>query len=107
MLFRSVHDVYDTDPQEELVRVLLEERITHVEASAFVRVTPAFIRYVGVGLQRSTDGRVDRRTHLLAKVSRPEVAREFLAPVPPEIIEDLLACGQLTVEQADLFPCRR
>ena len=34
--------------------------------------------------------------HLFAKISRPEVARRFLAPAPPEMLDALVAAGQLT-----------
>ena len=98
-----VHDVYDDTPQAELVSLLVEQGVTHVEASAFVRVTPALVRYVGAGLARAADGGVERRTHLLAKVSRPEVAREFLASAPSEIVAGLVRDGLLTAEQAELL----
>jgi trans-AT polyketide synthase/acyltransferase/oxidoreductase domain-containing protein len=39
---------------------------------------------------------------VIAKVSRPEVAQEFLSPAPERIVRRLLEAGRLTPEQAEL-----
>ncbi|MGQ4426350.1 PfaD family polyunsaturated fatty acid/polyketide biosynthesis protein, partial [Streptomyces violaceoruber] len=51
---------------------------------------------------RGADGGVVRRTRLLAKLSRPEVAERFLSPAPPALLDLLVARGSLTREEAAL-----
>ncbi|WP_405362773.1 PfaD family polyunsaturated fatty acid/polyketide biosynthesis protein [Kitasatospora sp. NBC_00085] len=92
------------DPARETanVELLIGEGVRFVEASAFVKVTPALVRYHLSGLRRAPDGTVVRGNRILAKVSRPEVAREFMRPAPAEIVAGLLAEGRVTPEQAEL-----
>lgn len=45
-------------------------------------ITPAVVRYAAKGLRLRNDGAVERRNCVLAKISRPEVAKRFLEPPP-------------------------
>ena len=42
-----------------------------------VALTPAVVRYSAAGLRQTTDGRIERTTHLFAKVSRTELTEMF------------------------------
>jgi len=84
------------------VELFLNEGVCHVEAAAYVALTPAIVRYRLSGLEAAKDGTVTRRNRLMAKVSRPEVAERFLSPAPEEIIGELLAAGTITEKQAEL-----
>ncbi|MFJ8229747.1 PfaD family polyunsaturated fatty acid/polyketide biosynthesis protein [Streptomyces sp. NPDC094448] len=92
------------DPARETAAVdrLLAHGVRVVEASAFVKVTPALVRFHLQGLRAGRDGGVVRDTRILAKVSRPEVAREFLRPAPSGTVARLVAEGLATAEQAAL-----
>jgi PfaD family protein len=81
---------------------LIRANVRCVEASAYLRLTPAVVRYACAGLTRAADGAVQRRNRLIAKVSRKEVARQFLQPAPKAILDALLADGQLSAPEADL-----
>lgn len=97
-----VHDALTPAVEEALVDVCLAKRVRRISASAFIKVTPALARYRVSGLRRAPDGGTDIGHRILAKVSRPEVAAEFLAPPPPELVADLLRRGAVTAEQAEL-----
>ena len=84
------------------VDLYLKHGIRLVEAAAFTRITPGLVRYRLKGLVRSGGGTIETPHHLLAKVSRPEVAAAFMQPAPEMIVRDLLASGQLTAAEADL-----
>lgn len=84
-----------------VVDLCLEHGVRRVEASAFVRMTPDLVRYRLLGLERDGAG-VAARNRIMAKLSRPEVARDFLAPPPAEVVQALLRSGQVTPEQAEL-----
>lgn len=92
------------DPAQELAAVerLLAWDVRIVEASAFVRVTPALVLFHLRGLRAGQDGRPVRGNRIVAKVSRSEVAAEFLRPAPDQIVARLVADGLATAEQAEL-----
>lgn len=92
------------DLERACVDLFLRYGVPRVEASAFTQVTPDLVRYRLTGLTRGRDGRPQPRHHVLAKVSRPEVARAFLSPPPAAMVGRLLACGEITREAADLAP---
>ncbi|MFE3636182.1 ACP S-malonyltransferase [Streptomyces sp. NPDC059168] len=77
-------------PQEEsaLVDLLLRHGIDLVEASGFPLITPALVRF------RLKGGRI------IAKVSRTDVAAEFLAPPPERLVARLVESGEVTAEEA-------
>ncbi|MFJ8472831.1 ACP S-malonyltransferase [Kitasatospora sp. NPDC094011] len=77
-------------PQEEsaLVDVLLRHGVDLVEASGFPLITPALVRF------RLKGGRI------VAKVSRTDVAAEFLAPPPERLVARLLEAGEVTGAEA-------
>jgi trans-AT polyketide synthase/acyltransferase/oxidoreductase domain-containing protein len=87
--------------EEELADLLMSLGVTTIEASAFMQVTPALVRYRAKGLVK--DGsRIRGRHRIIAKVSRPDVAEQFLLPPPETILVKLLAGGALTPDEAEL-----
>lgn len=97
-----VHDPILPDNEQRLVETLLATGVTVIEASAFITVTPALVRYRLAGLTRAADGSTVAGNRIIAKLSRPEVAEGFLTPAPPHIVDALLASGAVTREQAGL-----
>lgn len=91
-------------PQLEMatVALFLEKGVTRVSASAFMRLTPAALRFAATGLHRRNDGTIGRRHHLFAKISRPEVAEQFMRPAPKKLLDPLVAKGHITSEEARL-----
>ncbi|WP_346900173.1 ACP S-malonyltransferase [uncultured Roseibium sp.] len=88
--------------EDDLTDVLLEEGVTAVEASAFMEVTPALVRYRAKGLQRE-GGKVRAANRVIAKVSRPDVAAQFLSAAPEPVIAKLLQTRRITEDEADLL----
>ncbi|HMM33909.1 MAG TPA: PfaD family polyunsaturated fatty acid/polyketide biosynthesis protein [Thermoanaerobaculia bacterium] len=88
--------------EEAVADLYLRRGVTKVEASAYMALTPAVVRYAATGLTTDPDGKVRRKNHLFAKISREEVAIRFLAPPPAEILRRLVERGQLTAEEARL-----
>ncbi len=99
-----IHSPGEPDLEEALVDLLLARRVRLVEASAFLDLTPALVRYRLQGLSAGPDGGVVAPNRVVAKVSRVEVATKFLSPAPERIVRDLLAAGRITVEEARLAP---
>ena len=84
------------------VALYLELGVRAIEASAFMQVTPALVHYRLAGLAQGADGAVVSGNKILAKLSRPEVARDFMQPAPERIVARLVEEGAVTPEQARL-----
>ena len=89
--------------EDQLVDLLLIHGVRTIEASAFVEVTPALVRYRAKGLLRRADGSITVRNRIIAKVSRPDVGAQFFAPAPQRLVDKLLASGGLNEEEAALL----
>jgi trans-AT polyketide synthase/acyltransferase/oxidoreductase domain-containing protein len=89
--------------EDELTDLLLVHGVRTIEASAFMEVTPALVRYRARGLQREAGGRVLARNRIIAKVSRPDVAAQFFAPAPPRLVARLLEAGAITADEAAML----
>ncbi|MEU9123596.1 ACP S-malonyltransferase [Streptomyces sp. NPDC048506] len=94
------HD--DPAAERALVELLMRHRVPVVEASAFMRMTPALVLYRARGLRRGADGETVCDHRVVAKVSRPEVAQAFLSPAPESVLEGLRRENALTEEQVEL-----
>lgn len=97
-----IHSPNEPDLEDTTVELYLRHRVRWVSASAFMRLTPALVRFTASGLYRDLRGRVRRHNWLMAKVSRPEIARLFMSPAPRELLQALVGAGRLTSEQAEL-----
>ncbi|WP_431997653.1 PfaD family polyunsaturated fatty acid/polyketide biosynthesis protein [Streptomyces fungicidicus] len=84
------------------VEMLLAQGVSVIEASAFIKVTEALVLFHLSGLRAGPGGAIERGTRIVAKVSRPEVAREFMRPAPVDVVERLVAEGRVTRRQAAL-----
>ena len=83
--------------------LFIRRGVRRVSASAFMGLTPAIVRYAASGLSVDPgSGATVRHHHLFAKISRPEVARNFLLPAPAEMLDSLVAQGLLSSSQAAL-----
>ena len=80
----------------------IQRGVKRVSAAAYMALTPAIVRFAISGIREDSEGRIHRERFVFAKISRPEVARRFLEPAPQNILDGLVATGQLTAEEARL-----
>ena len=97
-----IHSPQDPELESRVVSLLLDHHVSRVEASAFMSLTPAVVRYAFRGVTRGADGQIHRPNHLFAKISRPEVAHHFMSPPPQSMLDALVQAGELTGEEATL-----
>jgi PfaD family protein len=97
-----LHSPNEPAIEQTVVDLCLAHRARCLEASAFLGLTPALVRYRAAGLVRDGAGRVSATNRVIAKISRPEVARHFLLPAPGSMLADLVAAGAISSEQAEL-----
>ncbi|MBO0856871.1 MAG: ACP S-malonyltransferase [Chloracidobacterium sp.] len=88
--------------EDSIVDLLLEQAVRNVEASAYIQITPALVRYRLQGLTAGPTGLVIAQNRILARVSRLELAEAFLSPAPERIVRKLLSENKVTQKQADL-----
>jgi len=96
-----IHSPNEPELEQQLVDLYLERGVTLVEASAFLDLTPALVRYRTHGITRNADGEIVTPNRIVAKISREEVAAKFFAPPPEKMLQELVAAGQLSAEQAE------
>ena len=97
-----IHAPHEPQLEAATADLYLRRGVRRVSASAYMSLTPPIVRYACSGLRQDASGQVIRRNHVFAKVSRPEVARLFLAPAPADMLAELVRGGQLTAEEARL-----
>lgn len=97
-----IHSPQQPAMEMATVELFLELGVRRVSASAFMRLTPAAVRYSAAGLKLLPDGTIKRQNHLFAKISRPEVATHFMSPAPAPILSRLVEEGLLTAQEARL-----
>ncbi|MBD0260026.1 MAG: PfaD family polyunsaturated fatty acid/polyketide biosynthesis protein, partial [Cytophagales bacterium] len=98
--FNLIHSPGDAGREMALVEMYLRYGVRTLEASAFMGLTPALVYYRAAGLAPDHTGKVQARNKVIAKISRAEVARQFMQPAPEALLHELVAQGKITAEQA-------
>jgi PfaD family protein len=102
----AVNLIYNpSDPELEFktAELLLNHKIDIIEASAYMRITPSLAYFRAKGLRQNPDGSVHIANRIIAKISSPVVAKQFLAPVSSKIIKILVDNERITSEEALLL----
>jgi len=98
-----IHSPNEAALEERVADLLVRRGVTRISASAFMRLTPAVVRCAAAGLRRDPrSGAIVRRHHIFAKVSRAEVATQFMSPPPGEVLRSLIERGLLSQGEAEL-----
>lgn len=91
-----------SDIEERTVALYLARGVRKVEASSYMQLSESVVRYRVHGLHRDPQGRVVAPNRVMAKISRPEVALQFMSPPPERIVRSLVEKGLLTAAEAAL-----
>ena len=97
-----IHSPTEPELEQRVAAMYIEQGVRLVSASAYMELSPAIVHYALSGITEGPAGEIDRRHHVFAKVSRPEVAAQFMSPAPARIVERLLADGRITRVEAEL-----
>ncbi len=95
-----IHSPNEPEHEAATVSLYLHRGIHLAEAAAYLRLTLPLVRYRTAGITRTADGHVVTPNRIIAKVSRVEVAAQFFAPPPEELLNELVRTRELTQEQA-------
>ncbi|MDH4215764.1 MAG: PfaD family polyunsaturated fatty acid/polyketide biosynthesis protein [Gallionella sp.] len=97
-----IHSPNEPALEDNVADLLIRRGVKYISASAFMKLTPAVVRCAAAGLRLDEAGRIVRKHHIFAKISRPEVAAHFMSPPPAEMLEALVGKGLLTAAEAQL-----
>lgn len=97
-----IHSPHEPDTEAGTVDLLLRRGVRRVCASAFLGLTAPLVKLAVRGVRRAPDGQIVRNVSVFAKISRPELAAQFLAPAPPELLAGLAQRGEITAEEAEI-----
>lgn len=100
--FNLIHSPGDMALEMKTARLYIDRHVRLVSASAFLGLTPPLVYYRIKGIHQASDGTIVCPNHVIAKVSREEVARKFFAPPPQNILAQLVQDGLITNEEARL-----
>ena len=100
--FNLINSPFEPALEQKSAELYLKYGIKVVEASAYLNVTKNLVRYRVSGLSQNPDGSIMIGNHIIAKVSRKEVATKFLQPASDEILNQLTSEGLITELQAKL-----
>lgn len=100
--FNLIHSPSEPALERGAVDLYLKHGVTTIEASAFLSLTPDLVRYRVAGLSLNAAGRLQSRHKVIAKLSRLEVAQQFLQPAPAKFLTPLVEQGAITAQQAAL-----
>lgn len=97
-----IHSPNEKDKEDKLVDLFISKGIHMVEASAYMALTMAAIRYRVHGIHRDGDGRIITPNRIIAKASRIEVASRWFSPPPAKMLKALQDNGVISAEQYEL-----
>ncbi|MBW1864756.1 MAG: 2-nitropropane dioxygenase, partial [Deltaproteobacteria bacterium] len=100
--FNLIHSPGDPNLELETVHLYLRHSVRLISASAFMNLTLPLVYYRIKGIQQDEHGITATPQKIIAKISREEVAKKFLAPPPEKFIQQLLELGWITSREARL-----
>lgn len=100
--FNLIHSPSEEMVERTAVDLYLKHGVRTVEASAFMDLTPAIVRYRAAGLGLDRLGQLEIKNKVIAKLSRREVAAKFMQPAPEKLLRPLVEGGWITEQQANL-----
>lgn len=98
--FNLIHSPGDREIERAIAELYCRRGIRLVEASAYLDLTLPLVRYRVHGIHQDPGGEVVAPNRVIAKVSRTEVATRFMSPPPEKYLQELVAEGTITAEQA-------
>ncbi|WP_340201865.1 ACP S-malonyltransferase [Ascidiimonas sp. W6] len=87
--------------EREILKLATEYHIHHIEAIGYLQPSIDLVRYKLSQISETDEGLIVSKNKIFARVSRPEIAKLYLAPPSSEIIDQLLEEGSITQKQAN------
>ena len=101
-VFNFIHNPSEPAIEKGTIDLYVKYGVNVIEAAAFFNLTPSLVYYRAKGLQQDQQGNIQVKNKIIAKVSRREVATVFMQPAPEDVLNNLIAQGLLTRQEAQL-----
>lgn len=101
-MFNLIHSPSEPALERGSVELFLKHKVSTVEASAFLGLTPQIVYYRAAGLSRNENGNIVIGNKVIAKVSRTEVAEKFMMPAPAKMLQKLVDEGLISQDQMEM-----
>lgn len=98
--FNLSHNPYDVYAERCTVELYLKGGVKVIEASGFNDLSSHLVLYRAAGLSIDEKNEIITRNHIIAKVTRKELAAKFMQPPPEAILRDLVNNRMITEKQA-------
>ncbi len=100
--FNLIHSPSEDALERAGAELYVRHGVTTVEASAYLSLTPHIVYYRAAGLGLDAANQITIRHRVIAKISRREVAVQFMQPAPANMLRQLVEQGRITEQQAHL-----
>jgi trans-AT polyketide synthase/acyltransferase/oxidoreductase domain-containing protein len=100
--FNLIFSPNEKGHEDAVVSLYIKYGIRLVETSAYMKLTLPAVRYRVHGIHRNADGEIETPNRIIAKASRVEIATRWFSPPPEKMLRELVACGDISEEQATL-----
>ncbi len=97
-----IHAPGSPNREAMMVDLYLDHHVRCISAAGYLRLTWPLVFFRLRGIHRKNDGTIVCPNRVIAKVSRLEVARQFLSPPPAKIVARLKESGKITRTEAEL-----
>ncbi|MBO1583289.1 PfaD family polyunsaturated fatty acid/polyketide biosynthesis protein [Bacillus sp. XF8] len=97
-----IANVNNPEEEWEQAKLFINYGIPYIEASAFSTITAALVYCRIKGIKKQKDGSFYFPRRIIGKCSRLEIAKQFMAPPPEDLVNQLLQEGWITEEEAVL-----
>ncbi len=97
-----IHSPGNPELEMALAELFLKRGVRLISASAYVEPGLPLAYFRAKGIHRTSEGRIVCPNHVIAKVSRVEVARRFLAPPAEKHLARLVELGLISSAEAAL-----
>ncbi len=100
--FNLIHSPSEPAMERGAVDLYLKYGIKTIEASAFLALTANLVYYRAAGLSLGPNNQIQIGHKVIAKLSRREVADQFMQPAPVKLLKELVEQGLISEQQARL-----
>lgn len=100
--FNLIYSPNEKGHEDAVVDLYLRYGVDLVETSAYMKLTLPVVRYRVKGIHKDTQGNIIVPNRIIAKASRVELASKWFSPPPEKLLNELLAQGAITEEEAEL-----
>jgi trans-AT polyketide synthase, acyltransferase and oxidoreductase domains len=100
--FNLIYSPNEKGHEDAIVDLYLRYGIDLVESSAYMKLTLPVVRYRVTGIHKDSQGNIVVPNRIIAKASRVELASKWFSPPPEKLLNELLAQGAISQEEAEL-----